>query len=287
MNDQDIVLSNQDSQIENKVNGFFSSYSQSTIDSYVRDLEVFENTLNISIQNTTINDINDYIASLEKMNYKNSTFNRKLYSISKIIDIYIANGIMKSNPVKELRLIKKLDKHINRDLDLSITLDEVKRVIEISKPRTALLISFLTTSGLRISELLNIKLSDIEYYNEQATKIQVLGKGEKTRTIYIKNELLEQVKDIYNNTESEFLFHSKSGNQLIRQNTYNQIKKQFSKLGLKVNQHMLRHLYVDYQINTLGKEIKATSLYVGHSSVNITLDFYCNKKLSCEDSNIL
>lgn len=286
MENKEIVKTTSNQDIEKNIENYFSMYSPRTIKAYKTDIKMFYELMNINLKDITLEGVVSYINKLEEMDYSNSTFNRKIYSISKVLDVYVSMDLIEYNPVKKLRGLKKLDKKIVRHQDINLTLEDVRKVIEISLPRTALIISFLTTSGLRISELLNIKHTDIKNYNDEVSKIKIVGKGNRERHIYIKNELLEDIKGIYS-ADSEYLFHSKKGYQLSRQNVYVSIRKSFSKIGKSISPHSLRHFFVDYKINKEGKEIKATSLYVGHSSVNITLDYYVNTELKAEDANIL
>ena len=286
MINKELVKTISNKEIESKIDDYFSMYSARTIEAYKTDIRLFYNLMNINLKDITLEGVVSYINKLEELNYSNSTFNRKIYSISKVLDVYVSMDLIEYNPVKKLRGLKKLDKKIVRHQDINLTLEDVKKVIEVSYPRTALIISLLADTGLRISELLNIKQTDIESYNDEVSKIKIMGKGSKERRVYIKNELLEDIKNIYS-ADSDYLFHSKKGFQLSRQNVYVSIRKSFSKIGKSVSPHQLRHFFVDYKINKEGKEIKATSLYVGHSSVNITLDYYVNTELKAEDANIL
>jgi len=286
MVNKEIVKTISNKEIEKNIDNYFSMYSPRTVQAYKTDIKLFHSLMDINLKDITLEGVVSYINKLEELDYSNATFNRKIYSISKVLDTYVSMDLIEYNPVKKLRGLKKLDKKIVRHQDINLTLEDVETVIKISLKRTSLIIHFLATSGLRITELLNIKQKDIESYNDEVSKIKIVGKGNKERHIYIKKDLLEKIKNIYS-ADSDYLFHSKKGYPLSRQNVYVSIRKSFSKIGKSVSPHQLRHFFVDYKINKEGKEIKATSLYVGHSSVNITLDYYVNTELKAEDANIL
>ena len=100
-------------------------------------------------------------------------------------------------------------------------------------------------------------------------------------------ELYNKIRKIYNQ-ESDFLFHSITGKQLIRQNLYKQIHIAFKKYTKKeVYPHTLRHFNAAYRHVELGEDIKAVSNYLGHSTSAITLDMYVNSRITPEKAMIV
>lgn len=249
MSKKELINAAANTDIKNKINQFFFSYPESTRSAYISDLKTFHSLINVSLPEIQESDIITYVNKLEGLGLKNATFNRKLYSLSKILDVYKAYGLIETNPIKDIKVLRKLDKPVTRNIDVNLTLDQVKHVIDISPIKPALLIQFLTTSGIRISELLDIKKTYIKPYNDEVVKIDIVGKGHKERHIFIKHELLNQVLRIHT-ADSEYLFHDKLGRRLSRQNVSNMIQRCFKKIGKNITPHVLRHVYANHQINT-------------------------------------
>jgi site-specific recombinase XerD len=110
-------------------------------------------------------------------------------------------------------------------------------------------VSFLANTGLRVSELISITKDNIEPYDNRYMKIRIHGKNDKSRFIYITYDLYVKVSEVFD-SESIYLFASKSEQVLSRINLYRQIKRAFIKYTGKQNitPHVLRHLYATYQI---------------------------------------
>ena len=283
----DIVKYRDYSDLNKQIENYLSVYTENTRKAYTQDVKDFLDCMGINLFEMKEKDIIGYMNILKERGCKNSTFNRKLYSLQKVSEIFVKQGLMNSNPVKKVRELKKIDKPVKREHNLNITVDDVKKVIEQSREKISLIVLFLTNTGCRIQEMIDIELKNIEDFKEEYKKILITGKGNKERYIYLKTDIYKAITGVYN-TESVYLFHSKSGNKLDRSNIYKQVEKAFNKIGKEnVNPHKLRHLFCQYKINNEKQDIKAVSLYVGHSSVNITLDYYCNNRLLPEQTGII
>jgi len=267
----------------------YSSLAPSTRKAYETDLNVFFRIVGKDITAVTALDIPAYVDALEREGLKNSTINRKLYSLSKVFKLYQVAGMIDKNPVAELNKVKKITRAVSKQIDAQIELADIQAVTAAGT-RTAVIIKTLANTGLRISELINIKHGDIENYRmggETYKRVRIVGKRKKERFIYLSEELYQDIRRAFTG-ESEYLFHSESGRILNRVNLYKQIRQAFKAYtGKDVHPHSLRHFFATHKIKIEKQDIKAVSKYLGHSGTAITLDMYVDTALSAENSMIL
>jgi len=270
------------------VEGYFSQYSKETVKAYKSDLRTWWSICGKSAHEATEKDIIFYIESLEKLGLKNSTINRKLASLSKVFSVYIALGITNKNPVQNLANTTRLYKPTTIEASINISKNDVEAVIKNAKPKVALIVKFLANTGLRISELTGIKKGDLDAFNTEYMRVRVVGKGNKTRFIFIPYTLYQEVKTIFNSS-SQYLFASNSGQRLSRINLYKQINMAFSKYAHRdgVTCHTLRHFFATQKIIFNKKDYKAVSKYLGHASVSTTLNLYTHSQLSPEETQVI
>jgi integrase/recombinase XerD len=267
----------------------YSSLAPSTRKAYETDLNVFFRIVGKDITAVTALDIPAYVDALEREGLKNSTINRKLYSLSKVFKLYQVAGMIDKNPVAELNKVKKITRAVSKQIDAQIELADIQAVTAAGT-RTAVIIKTLANTGLRISELINIKHGDIENYRmggKTYKRVRIVGKRKKERFIYLSEELYQDIRRAFT-VESEYLFHSESGRILNRVNLYKQIRQAFKAYtGKDVHPHSLRHFFATHKIKIEKQDIKAVSKYLGHSGTAITLDMYVDTALSAENSMIL
>ena len=229
-----------------------------------------------------------YIEQLEDEGKAASTINKHVAAcratIRKLFESPDLTEVQKwrlEQAIKEIPFRKKATRAIEGDKVLSP--DEVEILVSKSPARTAALIRFLADTGVRISEALNIKITDCRADNGR-TKIRILGKGKKERTVRISTDLYYSIYRIFGG--DTWLFESKSGNQVHDRNA----AKEIQRLGLKhlhrhVTPHMFRHTFATNTIKRTGKR-KAVSVYLGHSSTAITEDMYNSETLDDADLGI-
>ncbi len=266
---------------------YLETYSPNTVGSYRNDMRTFFSVISKNIKDVNELDIIDYIKELERRGYKNASINRKIYSLSKIFSIYKKLGLVRRNIVREVAKVSQINKKVNRIISLNIDLADVSKVIEKSTKQTNLIVKALTNTGLRVSELIDIKRGDVAPFNDGYLKVRINGKGSRERFIYLSHPLYAEIRNVFDG-ESEFLFHSKSDRKLSRINLYKQISRSFSRhAGKAASPHSLRHFFSTYKIGVEKKDVKSVSNYLGHSRVSITLEMYTHTKLAPEESHIL
>lgn len=270
----------------NLINDSMRFLSKNTQRAYKSDLQTFTEITNKEIQQTTMKDLFYYISELENRNYRNSTINRKINSLSKIFTIYEKAGIIQENLIRKIKEIKKITRETDKIVMSNLEKDDITEVINHANKKTAIIIKTLTNTGLRISELANIKNIDIENF-DGFKKTRIIGKGKKERFVFISNELFSEIKGVFDK-DCEYLFHSKTCQKLTRQILYKQITNAFQKYTVKkVHPHSLRHFFATYKINNEKRNIKAVSSYLGHSTTSITLNMYVNTSLKPEETLII
>ena len=268
------------------VNTCIDARSKNTKRAYQNDLLQFVNLTGKDLLSASEADYLQYFKALEDRNYKYSSINRKITALSKYLDYLVIAKKLSYNPINNIRKISQLYRNMDKKVNIDLTIEDVKKVIRFSRIQTALIIQTLSNSGIRISELVNIRKEDVKV-NSDHVALRIRGKGQKERIVFINLELYNRIKKIFNNG-SNYLFHSSAGRQLSRQNLYKQIHNAFQKwTGKEVHPHSLRHFCATYRYVELGEDIKAVSNYLGHSTSAITLDMYIDSKITPERAMIV
>lgn len=253
------------------------NYSQETIDSYEEDLVEFLDFLkkeNINLLDVKYDDVRFFLMELNDKKNKASTISRKLSSLRGFYKFLINRDYIKNNPftlIKTPRKEKKLPRFFYYN-----ELEEMFNSIDISDAlgqRNRLILEVLYASGVRVSELVNIKLKDI---NDE--EIKVLGKGNKERITRI-GDYAREILDLYlsdgykelNKNNSEYLFLNKNGNKLTTRGIryiLDEIIKN-TNVKKKISPHMLRHSFATHLLNE-GCDILSVQELLGHESLTAT-----------------
>lgn len=254
-------------------------YSNKTILSYKDDLIEYNEFLGnnfTNILNIDMNIVNNYMKYLYDRKITKSSISRKLSSIRGLYNYLVREDIIKENhfnkiqnPKRELYLPKFL-----KDEEL----DKIFSVCNSNNPteeRDTLIIELLYATGVRVSELVNIKIKDI---NREEKLIKVLGKGNKERMViynnHTKKALDTYLKDGYNyfnKKSSEYLILNKNGNKLSERYIREIINKKVSQasLDIKISPHTLRHTFAT-DILENGMDLMTVKELLGHESLNTT-----------------
>ena len=252
------------------------NYSNYTVTNYKKDIDqfiIFLKTKNINkLKDVTYDTIRNYLSYLNKLGYKNRSISRMISSLrslfnylesEKIIDINPI--ILISNPKKEIRLPNFLT--INEIEQLTNV--EIKNKYDL---RDSLIIELLYSTGIRVSEAINIKLSDI---NEYSRNIKILGKGNKERYVLYGSRFEELYneykKEFYDVIKDNYLLLSKNNKKLNESAIRKIINKVTLKSGLNkhVYPHMLRHTYATHMLNG-GAELLSVKELLGHKNIQTT-----------------
>lgn len=156
---------------------------------------------------------------------------------------------------------------------------EFDAIIHLSGIKTGLIINALYQTAARVSELVNIKLSDCRV-TDQGVVIRVLGKGGKVRSIFMSIDVFRSICNVY--LGKVYLFETDNGTPLNRRTVHTLIKRAGNKIGRPdIHAHTLRHSFATHRLQDLG--IDAVSEYLGHSSPEVTAKYYLHKSATIEE----
>lgn len=251
--------------------------SDNTIKSYQNDLKKYINYLNkanissfkdvkpktIELMLISEKDLNT--ASLAHLLLSIKSLHKYLKKL-KLLDKDVTINIEQPKMAKHLPDVLSYDE-VNNLLDI-----EIKTIEDI---RNKAMLELLYASGFRISELLNIKLGDIDFTN---AVVRTFGKGSKERVVplpdvtldYI-NKYLEIRKDILNKKESDYLFITKRGNKMDRTTFFKFIKNLLIKKNIHkdISPHTLRHSFATHLLEG-GADLRSIQVLLGHENIKTT-----------------
>ena len=252
------------------------NYSPNTISSYKKDLEQFKSFCkNKRIVDIDYQFIRSYLSFLYDKKYTAKSVSRHVSSLKSYFKFLLRNEYINKNPmllISTPKVEKKLPNYINyNDLETILSIPDRNTPLGL---RNALILELLYSSGVRVSELVNIKLKDIDFNNN---RILIFGKGSKERYVLygsVCSKLLEEY--LYKSRsvltkDSEYLLVNKFGNKItdraIRMIIEDVIKQ--SCLKLKVSPHTFRHTFATHLLNE-GADLKTVQELLGHENIATT-----------------
>ena len=240
--------------------------SKNSLNNYLVDLDQFffdqdSNSSNINIK------IKTYIAQLRKRNLKTSSVNRKISTLKNYLKLLHTEKIIDQIDFQEfesLSSFKKIPKAISKS-QMEQIFEDLKKSKQTNAGLYILILKLIYLSGLRISEALNLKWSDI---NHQDNSIYVYGKGSKERKVFIINDYLAQLKNLEKNNQYIFTINKKkistrSVNKFL-QNCYDN-----SLIKNKLSSHIFRHSFATTMLEN-NADIRHIQKLLGHSSISTT-----------------
>lgn len=251
-------------------------HSNNTIINYQVDILEFNDFMKGKILGISKEDVNDYLNYMYEMNASKSTISRKLSSLRTFYNYLISNGIVSTNYfslVKNPRKDKSLPRYVNdSDIDKMFMIPDTRKPIG---QRNLVIIRMLYATGVRVSELVNIKIKDI---NISERTIRILGKGSKERIVIFGINTSRELKKYLDDgrrkldvRNSEYLFLNKDGNRLsdryVRKIIDDIIVK--ASISMHVSPHMLRHTFATEMLNN-GADLVSVKDLLGHESLNTT-----------------
>lgn len=289
----ELIVPGNQSLLEQTKEAAWNSLSVESKKAYSSDYKSFFDLIQKDPKDVEPNDILKFIEHLESLGRANRTINRKIASISKMFKVMQIAGEIKQNPVDVLKQFKNISFKAYKNLNIGIDIKDIKKAIKVTKDTTEnerkiiLIIKTMGMSGVRISELTGMKNKDLVKFDDTNYIINLIGKGKKERSIFLSNELVEEIREMFPvKKEVPFIFYTIRGNRYDRKNLWKQMTDFFQKrIEKHVHPHMLRHFFITHKISVEGQDIKAVSRYAGHSEVATTL-LYVDTALDVKNSKI-
>ena len=250
--------------------------SQNSVKSYQSDLLHFMEwsvqALKIPAKLTTSQDINKYIKYLFDQDFKSSSVNRKISSIKAYFIFLKKKKYIDVIPTEDIP-IPKQNKNLpnsmsEKDVETLLSCINSKKDIEI---RDRAMVELLYATGVRVSELINIKFSNIDM---NRNVVRVLGKGSKERLIPFGDQAHDSIikyLQVRGKSQSKELFLSNRGKILSRVSFWNRVKVYLIRCNLKSNisPHTLRHAFATHLLNR-GADLRSVQMLLGHSDLSTT-----------------
>lgn len=251
--------------------------SLNTVKSYENDLKNFVHFLTskgITPFQCKKDDVTEYLISQKEKGYNASSIARAISSLRQFFRFLIMNGKISHDPVEGLKS-PKLWLRLPKALDIG----DVRKLLKImvnSKyfQRDIAMLELMYACGLRVSELVGLKVSDINF---EAGFIRVRGKGEKERIVPVAQRTLERVKKyllelrpkLIKKKTTDFLFLNNRGYPLTRQRFWQNLKAMGRVAGINVTPHMIRHSFATHLLEG-GVDLRSLQKMLGHSDISTT-----------------
>lgn len=258
---------------------FQKRYSQHTVIAYKKDLEDFffflqSDFADINLQDITAPIIRSWLATLKEQGITSKSINRKISSLKSFFKFLMKESIIDSTPMSTVfspKINKRLPVYVE-EKDMQVLFDHIEFPDTWNGKTEQLILLIFYSTGLRVSELINLKTTNVDTSN---SCIKVLGKGNKERIIPIQKELLQKIESYINErvdtATSNNVFVSEKGKPLYAKLVYNIVKNYLSKVTTiqKKSPHVLRHSFATHLTNN-GAELNAIKELLGHSSLAAT-----------------
>ena len=240
--------------------------SRNTVNNYLVDLDQFFSTEDKKVSSLNVK-IKLYITHLRKKNLKTSSINRKISTLKNFLKFLQSEKIIEQINFQEfesLSILKKIPNAISK-LQMEQIFMNLYHSKQTNKELYILVLKLIYLSGLRISEALNLKWSDINY---QDNSIYIYGKGSKERKVYIIKNFLELLKNLGKKNQFVFTLNNKkisarSVNKFL-ENCYND-----SIIKDKLSSHVFRHSFATTMLEN-NADIRHIQKLLGHSSISTT-----------------
>lgn len=267
--------------------GGILNLAPSTVESYLKDNQDYCDYLvkyrHISHPDEiTLDDIRSYLGSLNRQRLSNNTQARKITAIKSFHKFLMLERFTTKNVASNIRGPKT-----NKKLPIVLSIQEMNKLIESIDGTDAVslrdrsMIELNYSSGLRVSELLNLKISDIHF---EKSLVKVYGKGRKERIVPVGEEAIisleKYLKDgrieLNKHHDKYHLFLNNKGTSITRQN-YNEILKQYAKkasITKKITSHTIRHSFATHLLER-GIDLRSIQELLGHANISTT-EMYTN-----------
>lgn len=247
--------------------------SSNSIEAYRRDIEFFLEyfSAKTNLDEISRHDISNYIRFLKENNYAITSITRKISSIKSFFKWACTTNYAKNNPAQLIELPKRPKK-----LPKVMTLKDIEEILshDLSKLE-AVILELLYSCGFRVSELVNLKMTDI---NLKARYVLCFGKGSKERLVPIGEKAITKINEYLperdfiikkNKLDTKFLLLHENGRLVTRQDIYNLVHSQGEIIHKNISPHTLRHSFATHLLEN-GADLRVVQELLGHSDVATT-----------------
>ena len=254
---------------------FEKKYSENTISSYKRDLNKTNTYIKKDFAKLNKKDIQNYIQKISKSENASSV-SRCISTLKSFYKFLELNKYTSLNPLTTItnpKTVKKLPKILSEE--------EIEKLLDINLKtdfdyRNKAMLELMYSSGLRVSELINLNVNDIDFSN---ASVRIFGKGSKERIIplndyaidALNNYILNHRRSLFKHGESNYLFLNNHGNKMTRQGFFKILEKIAKEKGIKseLSPHTLRHSFATHLLKH-GADLRSIQELLGHSDISTT-----------------
>ena len=245
--------------------------SENTIEAYRRDLSDFLEFCNIDVTRIQRNHLNGYIRNLREKEYSPTSVMRKIASLRGFFKWLCTSEICQTNPTLTLEQPK-----VPKRLPKVMTVQEIETLLNENLDKCQrVIVELLYGCGLRVSELVNLKINDFDL---KAKYLQTTGKGSKDRIVPLGSKAVNAIKNYL--PERDFILKkfridtknllvNEHGKVLNRQDIYTFISEQGKKIHKHISPHTLRHSFATHLLEN-GADLRIVQELLGHSDVATT-----------------
>mgnify|MGYP000128212319 CR=1 FL=1 len=246
--------------------------SLNTAKAYRNDLSKFKKFIeekNTNLNKFDSNDVTSFIIFLKRKNYSSTSITRILSGIRNFYKFLIGKGYIKNS------FINIESPKIEKKLPEVLTLEEIEKILNLNKIsrnhlRNMAILELFYSSGIRVSELCNLKMDDLDLENRF---IKVKGKGNRERFCLLNKKAVELIKEYLKErkNKSEYLFLNNRGNKISRQSIWKIVKKYSKISGIEKNvrPHTFRHTFATHLLSE-GLDLRIVQELLGHKSISTT-----------------
>ncbi len=250
-----------------------------TIDAYTRDLRYFGDFLisaGLSLSTVSEPDLTDFIGEISQRKLSARTQARILSALRGLFGFLMSEKILSSNPIEHIE-----SPNFGKRLPVIITFDEVERLLmtpDLSTPRgfrDATMLHMMYAAGLRVSELVHMKRSDVD---TEAGFLAITGKGNRRRIIPIGewaitmlNAYMENIRPTWANPDEKFVFLTHHRAPMTRQGFWLIIRKYAASADIEksLSPHKLRHSFATHLLER-GADLRSVQAMLGHRDISTT-----------------